>query len=351
MVESPVLSGLHAPETRPPAHSRPRLGFLGLGWIGCKRLLSITESGVGVVSAIADPCQEARRRAASLATGAVIVETLEELLELDLDGIIIATPSAMHASQALAALERGCAVFCQKPLARNAVETREIADAARRADRLLGVDLSYRHTQGMEQIRSLIRNGELGCIYAVEMTFHNAYGPDKPWFYDRRLSGGGCVMDLGIHLVDLALWCLDFPRIKSVSSCLIAEGKLLDHRDVSVEDYASANLALACGTSVQLTCSWRIPAGCDARIEAAFYGTKAGAAFRNLNGSFYEFSAEMFTPGRTRHWLAQPPDAWEGRAAMRWAERLSRGQRFDDAITESVQVSEALDSIYRNRLT
>jgi predicted dehydrogenase len=48
-------------------------------------------------------------------------------------------------------------------------------------------------------------------VFAVDLVFHNAYGPDKPWFYDPELSGGGCVMDLGVHLVDLALWSLDFP--------------------------------------------------------------------------------------------------------------------------------------------
>ena len=50
-------------------------------------------------------------------------------------------------------------------------------------------------------------------MYAVELAFHNAYGPDKEWFYDRRVSGGGCVVDLGVHLIDLALWTLGFPDV------------------------------------------------------------------------------------------------------------------------------------------
>src|SRR5205823_9344721 len=115
-----------------------------------------------------------------------------------LDGIVIATPSALHASQCLAALERGFAVFCQKPLGRNERETRAVVEAARRADRLLGVDFSYRTLGGAEAIRELIRSGSLGRIYAIDAVFHNAYGPDKAWFRDREQSGGGCVMDLGI---------------------------------------------------------------------------------------------------------------------------------------------------------
>ena len=84
------------------------------------------------------------------------------------------------------------------------------------------MDLSYRHTTGMQRIRELIRAGELGHVYAVDLVFHNAYGPDKPWFYDVALSGGGCVIDLGIHLVDLALWTLGFPRVRGVASRLFA---------------------------------------------------------------------------------------------------------------------------------
>src|SRR5205085_415527 len=128
------------------------------------------------------------------------------LCELDLDGLVIATPSASHAVQARAALERGIAVFCQKPLARTAAETASVVEAARAANRLLGVDLSYRHTEAMRHIGALARSGELGDIYAIDLVFHNAYGPDKAWFRDVKLSGGGCVIDLGTHLVDLALW-------------------------------------------------------------------------------------------------------------------------------------------------
>src|SRR5690606_7783030 len=147
--------------------------------------------------------------------------------------------------QAVQALERGVAVFCQKPLGRDAAEVRRVVAAARAADRLLGVDLSYRHTAGMQRIRQLLAGGELGRIFAVDLTFHNAYGPDKPWFYERALSGGGCLIDLGVHLVDLALWALDFPAIGGVTASLLAGGRPLPATDGGVEDYATATIDLA----------------------------------------------------------------------------------------------------------
>src|SRR3954471_20128495 len=132
--------------------SRPKLGFLGVGWIGRHRMQAIAESGVADVAGLCDQSHTVAidaARSASLGEHAV-VESFEALLESRPDGIVIATPSAMHADQTIAALERGIAVFCQKPLARTAAETARVVSAARANDRLLGVDFSYRFTRGMQ---------------------------------------------------------------------------------------------------------------------------------------------------------------------------------------------------------
>src|SRR3546814_15615705 len=94
--------------------------------------------------------------------------SLDALLEQPLDGIVIATPSALHAEQSIRALERGVPVFCQKPLGRTGAEVRAVIDAARAADRLLGVDLSYRGTAGMRALRDHVRAGQLGQVHAVD---------------------------------------------------------------------------------------------------------------------------------------------------------------------------------------
>jgi predicted dehydrogenase len=322
---------------------RPRVGFLGVGWIGRHRMEAMLATGAIEVAAVADPSDEMAAEALKLAPGAKRVEGLDGLVAEGLDAIVIATPSALHAEQSIRALEAGAAVFCQKPVGRTAAEAQAVVDAARRADRLLGVDLSYRFTEGMRRIRSLIAQGALGELFAVDLLFHNAYGPDKAWFYDPALSGGGCVMDLGVHLVDLALWALDFPEVARVSSDLLAQGKPL--APGQVEDYAAAGLTLANGASVRLACSWRLPAGCEAVISAAFYGTGGGAALRNVGGSFYDFTAERFQ-GTASEILAQPPEAWGGRAAADWAARLGRGERFDPAAARLVDVARVLDRIY-----
>lgn len=325
--------------------SKPRVGFLGTGWIGRHRMQAIVNGGAVEAVAVSDPDPECASQAADLAPGVAVLPSLEAMLDQELDGLVIATPSALHPEQAIAALERGIAVFCQKPLGRSETEARRVIEAARKADRLLAVDLSYRCTAAVEAIAGPIRSGELGDIFAVDLAFHNAYGPDKPWFYDRTLSGGGCVIDLGVHLVDLALWLLDFPEVERAGSRLFVGGRPLSPSSSEVEDYAVASLDLAGGTAVRLACSWHLHAGRDAAIEADFHGTQGSVSIRNVGGSFYDFEAHRHRGTATER-LTSPPDDWGGRAAAAWATRLARDPTFDEGALQLAQVSSVLDRIY-----
>jgi predicted dehydrogenase len=304
---------------------KPRLGFLGAGWIGRNRLDAVADAGAGEVVAVADPALPD------------CLNSLEELLERGVDGVVIATPSALHAEQAIEALEAGVAVFCQKPLARTADEARAVVDAARRNDRLLAVDVSYRFTRAVTALRGTLPH--IGDVRAVELVFHNGYGPDKPWFYDRRRAGGGCVIDLGTHLLDLALWLLDWPVVERV------DARTLHRGGHEVEDYADVRLDLADGTIVSLACSWNLPIGRDCDLRAAFYGRDGGVAFRNVDGSFYDFRAERYS-GTATETLAEPPDGWGGRAICAWADRLARGEGYDPEVERVVDVAAVIDRVY-----
>jgi len=239
---------------------RPRLGFLGTGWIGRNRLEAVVNADIADVVAISDPSEEMTSAARALAPEADVRGGIDELLEIGLDGLVVATPSALHAEQSCRALEAGIPVFCQKPLGRNAREVRKVVSAAKRANKLLMVDFSYRYIDGARTVRNLARSGEFGEIFAADLKFHNAYGPDKPWFFDRKLSGGGCLIDLGVHLVDLLLWTLDFPAVYEVSGHLRSKGRRLDDKSRQVEDYACGEFQAA-DCLVQLACSWNLNAG------------------------------------------------------------------------------------------
>ena len=333
------------PAARPLTARRPRIGYLGVGWIGRHRMSAIVEDGLTETVAVADASTEAVAEALALAPEAASCATLDDLLARDLDGLVIATPSALHAAQAIRALEAGVAVFCQKPLGRDAAETRAVVAAARSAGLLLGVDLSYRRTRAMEAIRDVVGSGELGRIQSADLVFHNGYGPDKPWFYDPVLSGGGCVVDLGIHLVDLALWVLGGPGVAAVSSQLFKEGRRLAGLDGVVEDHALATVELEDGAVLRLACSWRLPVGRDAQIEAVFHGTRGGARFGNVAGSFYDFTADRYEGTRTLP-LCAPPDDWGGRVAADWARALATDGGYDPAVESVCEVAAVIDRIY-----
>lgn len=309
---------------------------------------ALVESECAHICSIFEPNPEMARAANELARTAEIVNSFEQLLDAGADAIVIATPSALHAEQAIAALEHGAAVFCQKPLGRNAIESRRTIEAAQAADRLLHVDFSYRFITGVQKIKELVRSGSLGEIYAAELVFHNAYGPDKPWFYDPKLSGGGCLIDLGVHLVDLGLWVLDFPEVSYISSRIFCNGRRFSNRQQQVEDFAMATMDCATGTRMNIACSWKAHAGRDAIIEATFYGTRGGAKLRNVNGSFHDFITERFEGTRTEI-LTSQPEEWGGLAAVNWLARLCNiGNGFDGDVWHVNTVASILDRIYES---
>lgn len=322
-----------------------RIGFLGVGWIGRARMQAALDTGCVAEAIVCEPAADARGAALALAPHATIVDSYEALLARRPDGVVIATPSAQHAEQAIGALRAGAAVFCQKPVGRTADEVASVAAAARAVDRLFEADFSYRRTAAMTRIRDLVRRGDLGRLFCADLAFHNAYGPDKDWFYDRRLSGGGCLMDLGVHLIDLVMWMFESGSLEVVASDLRLHGAAVCCADADVEDFAMAHLRTDCGAAVRIACSWRLPIGMDARIRAAWYGTQGGAAFQNLGGSFYDFQAERFDGVKTTL-LAAPPDAWGGRAIAAWIHRLHAGARYSADAEMYVRVARIVENIY-----
>jgi len=332
---------------RPPCSaSRPvRLGFLGLGWIGLNRLQTLSGYPEVEIAAIADPANAARQVAQQAFPNAACGEGISSLLTQSLDGIVIATPSGQHYAQVLEAIRAGRAVFCQKPLSRTADETARLIDSARAADVLLAVDYCYRYVRGMDALRQLVQSGELGTLVAIDLVFHNAYGPNKSWALDAAQSGGGCMIDLATHLVDLAFWATgDLPADQIVSR-LYSQGDRLRLPTEQIEDMGFAEWLLGDGVHVRLACSWNASIGCDAVIRAGFHGSSGSAVLQNVDGSFYDFAVEHHQ-GTSRRQLAAPPDDWGGRAVQHWVDRLRAGSGYDRDVERCLQVARIIDAIY-----
>lgn len=256
------------------------LGFAGVGWLGESlikalpttprlRLAAVQDANAGLAADVAaryaSPWQGTEYQALLRAPG--------------VDAVVICTPNALHVPQACAALEAGRHVLVQKPLATTSAGARQVVAAARRAERLLCVDYSYRLLETTAALRQAVRT--IGPIHAVRGVFHNIYGPGKGWFFDPRLSGGGALVDLGVHLLDLALSTLG-PR-----GVAVEQADLRFASGYAVEDAAHLRLRLD-GVPMDLAVGWNADRPLT-EIALQFTGERGVARWENVQGSFFRF--------------------------------------------------------------
>jgi predicted dehydrogenase len=332
------------PSERPSTWKRPlKIGFSGVGERGRQVLEWALASGLSHVVALSE-VEQSVAELASVYTGVSVSDNFDKLLARGLDGVVIGGSNEQSAERVMMALASGIPVFCDHPLGRNAAETEALVTAARRADRLLAVDFPYRLTEGMLQIRDLIRSGEMGDILAIEAAFHKAHGPVDESGYSREKVGGGCLLDLGCQLVDLALWSLDFPEVLSAhGSVRDGERGCLGDR---VEDYASGFLRLQGDATLQLACSWGSHVGGDAELRLQFFARRGAAKFYNVGAALTEFKAERVHANQSCEPLAMPQDTWRCRGFEDWLHSLNRSSRFDPEICHVMKVAGTVDRLY-----
>jgi predicted dehydrogenase len=172
------------------------------------------------IAAVADT--DSDRRAAAAVGGRVIRDSFLDLLNLDLDAILILTRNADHALMAQAALERGCATLCEKPLALNAETAGQLLMLAGRRHTVLHPAMHCRHRPEASFLRERLR----GDIVWFDMTYREYWLDAEPWYFDPFLAGGGALVDLGINQLD---WIMEFiPALKVEEACFSMCGKDVD---------------------------------------------------------------------------------------------------------------------------
>lgn len=328
----------------------PRIGFAGTGRIGARRMKAIAKAQSADIIGVFDPDGNGARAALDEAglRKTPVLDDYEALLELAPDGVVVSSPNRLHAQQSIQALEHDASVFCQKPLGCTRKEVETVVDTARRQDRLLDVDFTYRQSPALQEIYRRVRAGEIGDIYAADLIFHNAFGPDKTWFYDRAQSGGGCFLDLGVHMVDLALWLFDFPHVENVSSRFFTRGRPVNGKNNdTVEDYALARLDMDNGATAQVACSWHLSAGCNAVLQTVLHGTKGSMQAYNVNGSYFNMIAEKMD-GTQKQTLVRPNGRWDSRTAINWTQRLREDNGFASEAVRYGEIAFVLDEVYQS---
>lgn len=177
----------------------------------------------------------------------------EEMLEkLDFDAAIISTPTNTHKNIAVECLKYGKDILIEKPVALNFQETKEINEAANKYKKNVMVGMNFRFRPDTMLLKSLISSGELGEIFYVKCGWTRPQSSSQKWFTNKSLSGGGVLLDLGIVLLDTALWLLDYPKIKTSSA------QNFYHLTQPLEDSSIGFIRLANSSVIHYEASWAV---------------------------------------------------------------------------------------------
>ena len=247
-----------------------RIGVVGLGWAGETHIKAYnTLLNVQVVAAADPRAIQLKHVAATYNIEHLYTDYQELIARDDIDVVSVTTPTYLHAPVAIAALQSGKHVLCEKPLALNVAEGEAMVKAAIDNKRVLKVVFNHRRRGDVEVLKSYIDRGGLGRVYHAKAMWMRRSGIPKlgGWFTTREMSGGGPLIDLGVHILDMAMFLLNEPEVVAVSAATYAEigsqgrggrGDQLEGGVFEVEDLATAFIRLSDGVTLQLDASWAV---------------------------------------------------------------------------------------------
>jgi oxidoreductase len=278
-----------------------RVSFVGLGWVVRHVWLpALHEGGRWEVLGAVDPntaaFDEIRHQQGIKAL--VRYTDIEELVRAKPDLVIVASPNALHAAHASAILRAGIAVLVEKPACLTKDEATAISDAAAQGKVPLFVSHAARYRADVVALRNLVSAGKVGDIRRLELKWVRARGiPSRGWFTSAQEAGGGVLVDLGWHMVDLGLWLLGQPDISAVTA--IASNDFIGQPSVEaswrndkasdnptvrdVEDTIVAFLKTSSGVGISIHLAWASHETID-NTAVVVCGTKGAATLRTTFG-------------------------------------------------------------------
>ena len=267
--------------------TRPtRLGVIGvrLGRWHVESFLQVPDSEVTAVCDLDAQRLEAVKAEFEVPRGYTTVEDL--LADDELDAVSVCLPNFLHAQVAIAALKAGKHVLIEKPLARTVAEGEAIVEAARHTGLQVMVAMKFRFLPQVAYLKRQIEAGNLGHIYYGWNRYLRPVGKGIPgrWFCRRELSGGGTLIDNGVHLLDVTWHLMGHPEPVEVLGACYAEfgprGKGTPPEDVAafdVEDFAAGMIRFADGSSMVLDNAWAAHVA-DTQIGATVFGSEGGGS-------------------------------------------------------------------------
>ncbi|MDQ8181414.1 Gfo/Idh/MocA family oxidoreductase [Pelagicoccus sp. SDUM812005] len=280
-------------------------------------------------------------------------QSVDELFANEqLDIVSIATPNSLHKPVALQAFQHGAHVFCEKPVALNAREAEEMIAASQNADRRLMINFSFRFTPTSWALKQQVDSGAIGDVYAGRTRWLRRDGMPGfgGWFGKKSLAGGGPLIDLGVHRLDLALWLMGYPNPKYVlattANTLGKQKADAAGKEFDVEDFASAQITFEKGVSLQVEASWMGHIK-EETMETSLLGTRGGLSQNNIDGS-YDFRSFLYTESQGSKLDIEIKGGTQGPPSgmHHFVDCISAGRPHTATAEEGLLVMKILDAIY-----
>jgi len=332
-----------------------RVGVIGLG-MGRHHIAGYQDHPAAQVAAIADVDEARLSEIGDRFNVPGRYTSAEDMLAKEkLDVVSVATPNKYHMPLSVAAFEAGCHVLCEKPMALNAAEGRQMLAAAEKAGKRLMINFSYRFTEQSMALKQQVDAGVLGEVYFARTVWHRRRGLPGlgGWFGQKALSGGGPLIDLGVHRLDLALWLMGYPQpvwvlgstYNPIAGAIARQLKA----QFDVEDLAVGLVKFANGASLVLEASWAANIKESELMETRLYGTKAGMVQRNYDET-YKFEAEIYLEQEGAHFdmKLHPPLQPVPTPAYHFIESIAKGTPHIATGQEGLLVMQILDALYQS---
>ncbi len=240
------------------------------------------------IVAVADANPEVARAAADKFKVKHVFNDYNDLLKLkEVDAVSVCTPNYLHMDPTIKAFQAGKHVLCEKPMAMNADEARTMVEAGRKAGKIFQVGYNSRFAPSNQLLKKYIDAGDLGEIYYARAQALRRRGiPGWGVFIDKAKQGGGPLIDIGVHILDLTLWLMGHPKPIAASGVTYAKfgkrGDIVgfmgqwDYKKFTVEDFASALIRFDNGATVVLESSFvaNLP---EEVHNSTLLGTEGGA--------------------------------------------------------------------------
>ncbi|MCX6382380.1 MAG: Gfo/Idh/MocA family oxidoreductase [Armatimonadetes bacterium] len=347
-----------------------RVGIVGCGGIANgKHLPSLSKVEAAEIVAFCDIIEDKAIQAASEygVKGSYITTDYQKLVAQDIDVVHVCTPNDSHAVITVAALEAGKHVMSEKPMAKRAEDAKKMLEASKRTGKKLTIGYQSRHREDSQYLYRACREGKLGDIYfAKAHAIRRRAVPTWGVFLDEEKQGGGPLIDIGTHALDLTLWLMDnyephmvvgkaYHKLSQRENAANAWGSW-DPKKFTVEDSAFGFIVMKNGASLLLESSWALNTLQVDEAKSTLCGTEGGADMiggLRLNGEEYsklwETKVDLGAGGAA--FYEGQSETPEGREARLWIDAIINDTDPVVLPEQALVVSQILEAIYESNRT